>query len=350
MPAAALPANEMSRQALLEALGILDTPPEDDYDDIVRIAATVCRAPTATISLVDADRQWFKARVGIDDTETPREISFCAHAILDPDDPLLVEDAAADPRFSDNPLVTENGYRFYAGAPIEASGMPVGTVCVLDREPRTLTQQQVEVLQALARQVARMIELRRASRLLKLHLREREWFASQLVRHEALLQTHAPQAAPTGIVDPLTRLPGPAAFAEALDAEIVARTGDGEVQVARIEIDELDTFKDIHGQAETDRVLRELAALLLAGDVTEGRVARVGDGFALLMPLPLSQAIAQCVRLSDLAGNPASGVPVTLSIGLATVEAGERAADALECAEHALAQARGAGGARVEVR
>ncbi|GAB1596917.1 sensor domain-containing diguanylate cyclase [Lysobacter claricitrinus] len=349
MPAAALPANEMSRQTLLEALGILDTAPEDDYDDIVRIAATVCRAPTATISLVDADRQWFKARVGIDDAETPREISFCAHAILDPGDPLVVEDATADPRFSDNPLVTEKGYRFYAGAPIEAGGMPVGTVCVLDREPRTLTQPQIEVLQALARQVARMIELRRASRLLKLHLREREWFASQLVRHEALLQSHAPQAAPKGVVDPLTRLPGPAAFAEALDAEIAARGGE-ELQVARIEIDELDTFEDIHGREETQRILRELARLLSAGDVAEGRVARIGTGFAMVMPLPLTQAVAQCVRLSDLAGNPAFGVPVTLSIGLATVEPGERGSDALECAEHALAQARGAGGARVEVR
>ncbi|MGY4515115.1 GAF domain-containing protein [Lysobacter sp. HA18] len=349
MSAAALPANELSRQSLLEALGILDTAPEDDYDDIVRIAATVCRAPTATISLVDADRQWFKARVGIDDSETPREISFCAHAILDPDDPLIVEDAAADPRFSDNPLVTENGYRFYAGAPIEAGGMPIGTVCVLDREPRSLTQQQIEVLQALARQVARMIELRRASRLLKLHLREREWFASQLVRHEALLQSHAPQAATPGVVDPLTRLPGPVAFAEALDAEIAART-DGELQVARIEIDDLDNFEEIHGGDETRRVLLELGRLLSAGDVTEGRVARIGRGFALAMPMSLTQAVAQCVRLSDHAGNPASGVPVTLSIGLATVEPGERASDALECAEHALAQARGAGGARVEVR
>ncbi|AXK72759.1 GAF domain-containing protein [Lysobacter sp. TY2-98] len=350
MPAAPLPANELSRQALLEALGILDTPPEDDYDDIVRIAAAVCRAPIATISLVDADRQWFKARVGLDDAQTPRSQSFCAHAILDPNDPLVVEDATADPRFADNPLVTERGMRFYAGAPIEASGMPVGTVCVLDREPRSLTQQQVEVLQALARQVARMIEFRRASRLLKLHLREREWFASQLVRHESLLQAHAPQVAPAGVVDALTRLPGPAAFAEALDAEIAAHGRQIELQVARIEIDDLASFGAIHGHDEVERILRELASLLRAGEIAEGRVARVGTGFALLMPMPLSQAVAQCVRLADHAGNPASGVPVTLSIGLTTVAAGEGGADALECAEHALAQAQGAGGARVEVR
>jgi GAF domain-containing protein len=349
MSAAALPENETSRQALLEALGILDTPPEDDYDDIVRIAAAVCRVPTATISLVDAGRQWFKARVGIEQAETPREISFCAHAILDPRDPLIVDDAAADPRFADNPLVTENGFRFYAGAPIEADGMPIGTVCVLDREPRSLTQSQVETLQALARQVARMIELRRASRLLRLHLRESEWFAAQLARHDELLRTHAPSFAPAGVVDAATRLPGPAAFLQTLEAEVAAHAGDGELQVARIEVDDLDTLADVHGARGVDEQLRSLAALLRSGEIAEGRAARMGQGFALLMPMPLTRAVAQCVRLTELAGNPASGVPVTLSVGLATVgPQGGRAA--LDSADQALAQAKAIGGARIEVR
>ena len=349
MPAAGLPENELSRQALLEALGILDTPPEDDYDDIVRIAAAVCRAPTATISLVDADRQWFKARVGLDEEETPREISFCAHAILDPQDPLIVEDAAADPRFADNPLVTESGFRFYAGAPIEADGMPIGTVCVLDREPRSLTQQQVETLQALARQVARMIELRRASRLLRLHLREREWLAAQLLRQEELLRTHAPAAAASGAVDALTHLPAGSTFLQTLESEIAAHADGTELQVARIEIDDLATLGAVHGPQGVSGCLKELANLLRTGDVAEGRVARMGEGFALLMPMPLSRALAQCVRLLELAGNPASGVPVTLSIGLATVgPAG--AHDTLEGAEQALARAKAHGHARIEVR
>jgi len=348
MPAAALPDNELSRQALLEALGILDTPPEDDYDDIVRIAAAVCRVPTATVSLVAADRQWFKARLGLDVEETPREISFCAHAILDPHDPLVVEDAAADPRFSDNPLVTESGYRFYAGAPVEAGGMPIGTVCVLDREPRTLTQQQVDTLQALARQVARLIELRRASRLLRLHLREREWYASQLVHHDELLRAHAPDVAPAGVIDPLTHLPGPAGFEQTLQAEIAAHAGDGELQVVRIEFDDLATLGEVHGPRVVEDNLKALASLLCSGDVAEGRVARIDDGFAALMPMPLTRAVAQCVRLSELAGNIAAGVPVTLSIGLATVGPGG-AREALAGAERALARARALGGARIEV-
>lgn len=348
MPAAELPSNELSRQTLLEALGILDTPPEDDYDDIVRIAATVCRAPTATISLVDADRQWFKARVGLDLEETPREISFCAHAILDPNDPLIVEDAAADPRFSDNPLVTESGYRFYAGAPIDADGMPVGTVCVLDREPRSLTNEQIEVLQALARQVARMIELRRASRLLQLHLREREWYTSQLARHDALLGRHAPQAAPAGVIDPLTRLPGPAAFADELAAEIAALGADQPLQVARIEIDDAPMLSELHGADGAASVIRSVASLLQSG-AAEGRAGRMGDGFVLLLPMNASQALAQCMRLGELAGNAASGVPVTLSIGLVPVSRGDRADHVLARADSALAQARAGGGARVEM-
>ena len=349
MPAAAVPENESSRQALLEALGILDTPPEDDYDDIVRIAAAVCRAPTATISLVDAGRQWFKARVGIDEEETPREISFCAHAILDPRDPLIVEDAASDPRFSDNPLVTDGGFRFYAGAPVEADGMPIGTVCVLDREPRSLTQSQVETLQALARQVARMIELRRASRLLRLHLRDCEWYAAQLARHDELLRAHAPAVAPSGVVDAITRLPGPATFLHTLEAEIAAHARDGELQVARIEIDDLDTLAEVHGVAGVDDQMRALATVLRSGEIAEGRVARMGDGFVLLMAMPLARALAQCVRLTELSGNAAAGVPVTLSIGLATVgPQGGRAA--LDGAEQALAQAKAVGGARIEVR
>jgi GAF domain-containing protein len=349
MPAAAFPENESSRQALLEALGILDTPPEDDYDDIVRIAAAVCRAPTATISLVDAGRQWFKARVGMEQPETPREVSFCAHAILDPRDPLIVEDAAADPRFSDNPLVTEGGFRFYAGAPVEADGMPIGTVCVLDREPRSLTQSQVETLQALARQVARMIELRRASRLLRLHLRDCEWYAAQLARHDELLRAHAPSYVPAGVVDGATHLPGPATFLQTVESEIAANGGDTEMQIARIEIDDLETLADVHGVQGVDEQLRALAGLLRSGEVAEGRTCRMGQGFALLMPMPLSRALAQCVRLTELAGNPAAGVPVTLSIGLATIgPQGARAA--LDGAEQALAQARAVGGARIEVR
>jgi len=187
MPAAAFPSNEHSRQALLEALGILDTAPEEDYADIVRIASEICEVPTAMISLVDAQRQWFKARVGMEAEETPRETSFCAHAILEPERVLEVGDARQDARFADNPLVTQDGICFYAGAPVLVEGLPIGTVCVIDQVPRELTAGQTEALAALARQAARLIELRRLGRMMNIQLREREWYERHMLDQHRLL-------------------------------------------------------------------------------------------------------------------------------------------------------------------
>ncbi len=156
MPPAPRPRDETERLASLRALGILDTPPEERFDALVREAKRALDVPTALISLVDDDRQWFKARVGMSVAQTPREQSFCAHAILG-DGPLIVADAARDARFRDNPLVAgERGVRFYAGVPLSApDGRKVGTLCVLDRVPRALGQAQVALLLELARRAER---------------------------------------------------------------------------------------------------------------------------------------------------------------------------------------------------
>lgn len=352
MPAAALPANEHSRLAMLESLGILDTAPEDDYDDIVRIAAAVCGVPTAMISLVDARRQWFKARLGMEQAQMPRETSLCAHAILEPEQVLVVPDTREDARFADNALTTEGAVRFYAGAPVLADGVPIGTVCVLDSAPRALEAQQVEVLHALSRQVSRMIELRKAGRLLKLHLREREWYQQQLAAQERPTE---PEAVRQGAIpDVLRGLPDRAAFMHALAEALQAGDedqGEGEgLQVALFEVDGLDALTDIHGADEAQSTLRAVARTLRSGEVAEGRLAWLDPHFALLMAMPLSQAVAQCRVLGERVGDPAAGIPITLSIGVARAEPGETAADVLETAEHALAQVRGAGGNGLEVR
>ncbi|MEM9673013.1 MAG: GAF domain-containing sensor histidine kinase [Bacteroidota bacterium] len=158
-----IPNNEQERLAALQAYQILDTLPEQDFDDITRIASEICGTPISLITLVDENRQWFKSRKGVDVEETPREIAFCAHAIAQPEEMMLVEDPQHDERFHDNPLVIgEPHVRFYAGVPlVNPEGHALGTLCIIDNEERKITAQQIASLKALANQVVAQFELRR---------------------------------------------------------------------------------------------------------------------------------------------------------------------------------------------
>ncbi|WP_421729860.1 PAS domain-containing protein [Brevundimonas sp.] len=157
--------SERDRIAALRAYGVLHTAPENDFDDIVALAARICDAPTALISLVDSDTQWFKARIGLDACETGRDVSFCDYAMRE-HEVMVVRDATQDPRFANNALVTGAlGIRFYAGAPlVSADGLPVGSLCIIDYRPRPegLTDLQAQALSVLARQVISQMELRKA--------------------------------------------------------------------------------------------------------------------------------------------------------------------------------------------
>ncbi len=162
-----LPANDAERVAELRRHEVLDTLPEADFDDLVRLASHICGTPIALVSLVDADRQWFKARLGLEADETPRDQSFCAHAICEPGrDIFEVSDAREDPRFAENPLVLgDPNIRFYAGTPlVTRDGWALGTLCVIDRKPRQLTKEQAEGLVMLRRHVVNALELRRLVR------------------------------------------------------------------------------------------------------------------------------------------------------------------------------------------
>jgi signal transduction histidine kinase len=159
---AELPINEDLRIKALHALAILDSPREQSFDDVAQVAMQLCDVPIAVVSLVDVKRQWFKSCLGLDASETSRDLAFCAHAILNPDDVLVIEDATKDPRFFDNGLVTAAPFiRFYAGAPlIDADGFALGTLCVIDYQPRSLSPVQINMLKALARQVIHLLRLK----------------------------------------------------------------------------------------------------------------------------------------------------------------------------------------------
>ena len=169
-----LPTNERQRLATLRSLNLLDTPAEERFDRITRLARKLFDVPIALVSLVDVDRQWFKSNQGMNICESPRGTSFCGHTILR-EDPMVVRDALEDERFRDNPLVVSDPHiRFYAGAPlIDEDGYALGTLCVVDQTPRELTLEQRDALKSLSRLVLAQMEFRRNLILLKEVLSDR---------------------------------------------------------------------------------------------------------------------------------------------------------------------------------
>lgn len=206
---APLPENESARLDALYSFMVLDTPPEQDYDDITQLASVICNTPIALISLVDKERQWFKSRTGLDVPETHRELAFCAYTILNPVEVMVVPDTLHDERFHDSPLVT--GYphiRFYAGAPLVTSqGDSLGSLCVIDDAPRELSPQQLEALQILSRSVVAKFELRRANQYLLQNNHQMEQLIAKLSETNSELD-HFAAAAAHDMQEPLRTISG----------------------------------------------------------------------------------------------------------------------------------------------
>ena len=208
---APLPQNETSRLDVLRQYNILDTPEEEIFDELTRLAGHICGTPVALVTLIDAHRQWNKSKVGLDVEETPRDASFCAYTILQPE-VMVVPNSLADERFVDNPLVMgDPNIRFYAGTPlITHEGYALGSLCVIDYQPRTLTPEQLDALRILGRQVVSQLELRRNVQTLANVLTEREEMEETLkhVSHENSQLAAAINSATIGITIRDTTLPG----------------------------------------------------------------------------------------------------------------------------------------------
>ncbi len=323
-----LPHNEAERLAALKRYEVLDTGDEQEYDDMTTMAAAICDVPISVISLIDDKRQWYKSRFGTDITETPRDIAFCPHAILRPDEIMEVKDFATDGRFAGNPLVTGGPqFRFYAGAPLlTPEGAAIGTICVMDQKPRELTPLQRKALGALARRVIVQLEMRQL-----------------LARFEL-----------ESMSDSLTGLWNRRAFDKRLREEW-ARHGRTPQSLGLLlfDVDKFKSFNDTFGHPQGDEALQQVARAAEATLRDSDFLARYGgEEFAVLMPemdTDGAQMAAERLRAAvQQAGWPLRAVTISVGVAALVPQDDQSRHTLLARADHALYLAKGAGRNRTE--
>ena len=327
MLTAPTPIDELQRQQALDDLELLDTPAEQYLDTLVRLTRELFEVETVLISLVDRNRQWFKARIGLDVAETPRDISFCGHAVA-ARSMLLIEDAHQDPRFTDNPVVTGPPFiRFYAGQSLySGESQPIGTLCLLHPQPRTLSQDE-------------RLRLRDLAILAEgyLHLRGLSQQAQKLRQAVNREQRKA-------LIDPLTQLWNRGALAQFFGREQqTARERGQQLGAIYADLDHFKQINDQYGHAGGDQVLWESARRMSAALRPDDLLVRLGgEEFVALVAVnnvDELQRVAERMRLS-IGLSPMQLSPqevrVTMSIGTALAMPGENQAALLERADRAL--------------
>ena len=299
-----IPANETQRLLRLRALDLLDSGAEERFDRITRLARRLFDVPIVLVTLVDEQRQWFKSRQGLDATETSREVSFCGHAVAD-DAPLVVEDARHDERFCDNPLVTgDPNIRFYAGSPIRAEQMPVGTLCLIDRRPRQLDDEQRALLDDLAAMVENELRSTREA-----------------------------------TTDPLTGISNRRGFdLLASKAFAISNRLGGPTTLLSFDLDGFKSINDTQGHDAGDRALVDFAHALIKTFRDADVIARVGgDEFSVLSCGPAEAMATPVERLRAYLAKLERPYAIRFSVGI-TERTPEHAqlSDLITAADHAM--------------
>lgn len=346
-------APERRRQSALDSLAIMDTQAEVAYDDIARLAQTLCDTPIALVSLIDRDRQWFKAHIGTELRSIPRKVSFCDHAIRNPGQVMQVPDATRDARFRDNPLVTgEPHVRFYAGAPIQTrEGEVLGAVCVVDHVARELSERQLQGLQALARQVTLLLELRTYLNRQNAERAEHEHHVQRLRDDHEDLQRRNADLAHVAMHDELTGLLNRAGLNQLRrSSDAMAKLAGGNYAIAVLDLDLFKRINDRNGHLAGDRALKAVAQVISSSVRATDVAARYGgEEFIIVFPrTPLGGAFEVAERIRASVAASQLPFPITVSIGLA---AGDPLRDlpenVFERADQALYRAKAAGRNRV---
>jgi len=343
------PINEVSRIAALHRTDILDTPAEEAYDEIVRAAADLCGTPISLVSLIDEHRQWFKAKTGIDASETPRDGTFCAYAICR-DELTEVRDAREDDRFTSHPFVVNDPHvRFYAGVPLRAAGgYSYGMLCVIDTVPRVLTVDQREGLSQLARQVTVLLELRESIHQLHEACRDLELAHCERDAAEARLWHGAHY-------DALTGLPNRTLLMERVETAFAASPITGRpVAMLICDVDDFKLVNDGLGHPAGDQLLVEIARRLRGCVRETDIVARFGgDEFVVVMngADPHTVGLLAARILDEIAAPIMIGAQAdfrpSISIGVAFQTPGANGDQLLSNADAAMYRAKSLGGGRM---